>query len=658
MQNHLRRLARIPQAWNISGKVPRFTLALVIIAALSAGEESQPVPSADPTKEVPFSLQLNHELVGAIGKPFQVTVHLYSSHLEDFTYDGEIVDAKGQLKLTGKWDLILEEILDERVIASRSLKISDGTAVPPLTLTAHPYKEENVNWTWDAQSAFTHIGNYRFHLRYGDRSYDGEQFRIDKTLDPPPWIQVTVTPDKQRAVVGEPVLVTVQVKNTGTDSYPASFGGDYRGASRALRFYCTAERADGTTGSDPEPLQSCMGGIGEFGPLDPGNSRERQLSLGAYVRCPAAGRYRVTVYHALGFGTPVPGIDSDSMAGFGRYAKAGEFTLDLDAPMPGDAERIVRTGLSAKGEYERYQRLGHLHEPYFLEALQEVLVQPNLAEYGPVLIDGIDSIRTTAATAALIKALDHPSPATRARALERLRFRMPQPDWSMHSPQSQGQVARQRLQDSLIAQTWNEDQSSHLRTKLQTMIASTDENVLRGAIDLLGNIGDVETVEEIARIADRLGPTAELLTQNAVTMNHLENAAYTLGLRKIAPPTIGASSTLGRRICWARMLEGSQIPPTAETDALLVAMVSDRSKDVRLAALGGMSKDAGARLALPWKSLFLDEDLTVFHSACHLSEQAPNATIALIVHECLQQDPPTDRRAYFKMMLQHIEPSK
>ena len=633
-------------------------LALVMVAVLSAGEESQPIRRADPAAGAPFQIQVNHGLVGVVGKAFPVNFSMHSSRQGEFTYDGEIVDAKGHLKLTGQWDLIIEEILDERIIASRSLKPPADSAVPLPTLTVRPYQSTNTKWTWDAQAMFTHVGNYRFHVRYGEWSFAGEQFRVDKTLDPPPWIAVTVTPDKQRAVIGEPVFVTVQVKNQGTDSYPAAFGGDYRGASRALRFYCTAERADGTMGSDPEPLQNCMGGIGEFGPLKPGAMRERRLVLGAYVRCPGPGSYRIVVYHALGFGTPVPGVDSGDQSGFGPYAKAGDFTLTLTALTPADAERIVREGLSAKEEYERYNLLGHLHEPEFLGALQKALAQPEFVKSGAELVDGIDSIRTTAATAALIDVLDNPAPVIRARVLERLRFRLPRPNWFMHSPQSPEQAARQRLEESLITQTWNEGQADHLRKKFATLLTSTDVDVLHGAIDLLGLVGTAEAAETIARIADQRGATAEVLTQNARMMNQLENASYTLGLRKIAPCTVEAGSTPGRRICWARMLGASQFPPTPQTDALLMEMLNDRSKDVRLAALRGMSKDAGARLTLPWKALFLDDDRTVFHSACRVSEQAPKATIARIVHECLEQDLPADRRAYFKMMLQHLEPAK
>ena len=108
-------------------------------------------------------------------------------------------------------------------------------------------------------------------------------------------------------MLGEPVVVTVQVTNRGTDSYPMSHGGDYRGSSRPLRFCFSAERADGAPAWDPEPLQSCMGGIGGGG-LHAGETWHQDVVLGAYLRFPGPGTYRVRAYHALGFGTPVPGI--------------------------------------------------------------------------------------------------------------------------------------------------------------------------------------------------------------------------------------------------------------------------------------------------------------------------------------------------------------
>ena len=650
MLNTLRPSLPNPLRGSLMGFV-RCWMTLLVIGMLAAGE-ADPRSGADDRGTEPFTAQVNHALVGALGKPFPIGFHLYGNNGQGFTYEGDIVDAAGNLAVTGKWDLILEEILEGKIVASHSLKPDGAAGVVAPVVKRDPYSQ-NRKWTWDARAVLTRAGNYRLHLRYGDHVFSGEQFRMDETLDPPPWIEVTVTPDKTRAVMGEPVMVTVRVRNNGKDSYPATFGGDYRGASRALRFFCLAKRTDGAVGWDPEPLQNCMGGIAEFGPLEPGNERKRDIVLGAYVRCPGPGTYRITVCHALGFGTPLPGIDGKGLLGFTRFAKAGEFTLELVEPASGDAERIINTALGAREDYDRARRLGHLHEPFFLEPLQETLARA--AQHGEELVDGIDSIRTTAATAVLIDLLDHPDAKTRTRAMTRLRFRLPQPDWFRNAKMSPEQVELQEFRKTLVVQTWSDELAGRLQAKLKTVMAGSSAGTAQEMIDLLGMVGKAETAEEIALMADRLGADAATIQQNSTVMNRLENASYTLGLRGIAPCRIDEKSSPGRLICWARMREGGQLPSTPQVDALLMKMVVDPSADVREAALRGMTKDAGARLPLPWKALFMDDGRSVFHLAAHLSEQAPKATIAPIVRECLQQDPKSDRRSFLEFMLKHLE---
>jgi HEAT repeat protein len=113
--------------------------------------------------------------------------------------------------------------------------------------------------------------------------------------------KVYIALDKQTCFLGEVVILRYTIENTGEKEFFANFGGDYRGSVRSLRFRVTVTNPDGKTLPDPHPSGFCMGGISSNWRVKPGEKTEMKLMLHRYARIDKAGKYKVRVYHDLGW---------------------------------------------------------------------------------------------------------------------------------------------------------------------------------------------------------------------------------------------------------------------------------------------------------------------------------------------------------------------
>jgi hypothetical protein len=632
--------------------ITRTSLLLLAAMATVNARAAESVPASPPPAPAPFSLQLNLAHFGALGQPFMVSAELFSSSMGEVTCEGEVADAAGRLLLSGKWDLVLDELHADKVIASRSLKpAAAGGAV--VSQTVSPLKNRTAKWSWDAQALFTHAGNYRFHLRYGGLASDSELFRIDATREPPTWIHLEVRPDKRRALLGEPVDVSFTVTNSGVDTYPMYLGHSDRGASRTLSFSFSAVRSNGVKCSDPEPLQTSLGGIGREGGLKPGEKEHQEVTLGAYVRFPGPGTYQVTAYHAMGFGTPVAGVSERP------FALAGTFSIVIAEPTAADCDRIVGEAIAAKEDCERWRHLAHLHEPAYLEPLRRALVKGGSEYIAVDLVDGIDSVCTTDATAALFACLDDARSQVRRRALDHLSWRMPEVDRSAGTGDPGRAGEEHRLHALFSAQTWDDRQQRALAARIPALIASADTHMYNPVFDMLGRLGTPEAGETIARLADRLvldeegtpGPSSSVVS-------NLQNAAFAFGLVHGLLIQVDAHSPPGRLVCWSYMIAARREQrlqvDTAETDALFLAMLSMPGPRIKIAAFTGLDRDAGARLPMPWKTLFQDTNFDVWRPALNQAHHGPRATIQAIIASCSREGWDENKSTWFDNALQYF----
>lgn len=115
--------------------------------------------------------------------------------------------------------------------------------------------------------------------------------------------QISASVEKPVYKLGEQINVHYTVKNVGSKPFTIDTGGDYRGATRQLRYIVELYNPDGTLSIDPYELSflNCMGGIGGPRVLAPGAYIDEPLQLSRYRRIDGPGYYQVCVKHDLGW---------------------------------------------------------------------------------------------------------------------------------------------------------------------------------------------------------------------------------------------------------------------------------------------------------------------------------------------------------------------
>lgn len=255
-----------------------------------------------------------------------------------------------------------------------------------------------------------------------------------KTVLPAPAIRrqgrqvcVSLHPLKRRWWLGENILIHFQVKNCGTLPFKVSFGGDYRGASRHLRFKVRATDQNGQLVADPDPTGFNMGGLSSSPQLKPGESFFHTLPLARYARFEKAGVYRVRIAHDLGWkGRPSKG---QITANGPRWA---ETRIQLRMPTPKQAAQVVHEMAalptdpnSTFGKKSRnYADFTSLRYAVYLP----ILLRRTQTPKGDIqALWGISQIPTPAATAALLKLARHPNQKFAQQAVGSLSYRLPDP---------------------------------------------------------------------------------------------------------------------------------------------------------------------------------------------------------------------------------------
>ncbi len=155
-------------------------------------------------------------------------------------------------------------------------------------------------------------------------------FQPPPTGPVPEGARVTLESDRTNYFLGENILIHFILENTGKETFSAEFGGDYRGASRSLRFLVSAVDEAGHEADDPDPNPMCMGGL--MGPqtLKPGQKYIQSLALMRYRKLLHPGRYTITVTHDFGW------QETDA-----RKRPAGKIVLSLQMPDAAQAEEVV-----------------------------------------------------------------------------------------------------------------------------------------------------------------------------------------------------------------------------------------------------------------------------------------------------------------------------
>lgn len=336
--------------------------------------------------------------------------------------------------------------------------------------------------------------------------------RFGTPMPVPPGARVTLELDKPSYFLGENILVHFRLENVGDKPFSYSYGGDYRGGSRSLRFQVTAVGPDGRPVADPDPSGFNMGGMGASPVLKPGQRVYWSLPLIRYCRLDEPGRYTLHIKHDLGW-TETPQ----------RPTPVGSVVLTLLMPTPAQARQVLQEmdalpSPTSRGWGEKsasYPDFSALRYPVYLPLLRE-RAEGKTPQAFETALQGIGNIPTPEATQALLKLAGDPDTHRALQAAFALNARLPDPELQgalVHRSPFQDPSAAPRKY--LTKAGWREGFAPAVRAHAHEFLTAADtEAVICGAfmLECVGTSGDLPALLQALDLAIQKAPALPLAT--------------------------------------------------------------------------------------------------------------------------------------------------
>ncbi|NLS94665.1 MAG: HEAT repeat domain-containing protein [Planctomycetaceae bacterium] len=430
----------------------------------------------------------------------------------------------------------------------------------------------------------------------------------------PEGAKVTLEVDRPDCLLGENVLVHFILENTGDKPFEASFGGDYRGASRHLRFKVTATDEAGQPAEDPDPFPMCMGGIGGPRTLNPGEKFVESLPLMRYCQIERPGLYTIRATHDFGW------KEDD------RKRPVGETTITFRMPDSRQAAEIVNEMAhlpdrpdSVWGERSTaYADFCCLRHPVYLDILAERARGGDKRAF-----EGLGLIPTVKATEMLIQLAGDSDREVALGAANTLNNRLPYPD-SHYVPASPGSSKEPQLslRGRLVERAWDEKLVPSVRALAARLLASGDSPTVTAAAFMIVSVGTKEDAPAVLaavnsahnttfnprtrpedNILDLPQPVWELLR----AMDTLRARGFALGEHVSGDAEI---------LLYFRFLNGAPAPRPERWPAMLEAFGTSGWYPIRGAAVRSIPQPVSKK----WTDFVIarleDRDLGVCRAAC------------------------------------------
>ncbi len=310
------------------------------------------------------------------------------------------------------------------------------------------------------------------------------------TLPLPEGAKVSLKFDKAEYFLGEDVSFEFVLENTSDASFKYETGGDYRGASRRLRFKVSATDAAGNACEDPDTEQPNFGG-GIVGAKDlaPGKKYTETLWLPLYRVIEKPGRYTIRAWHDFGWKK-------------GEYP-VGEAVITFKAPTEAEAEQVVST-MDQMGEDRRTYY--SLREPVYIGPLV------TRAKGGDTkVLGGLGNIETAEATVALIEIAELPDPKVSLAAAMTLNRRLPDPEFDGKLP-GRGPFRDDRLdaRRNLVQRAWDKQLAPRVRALGGKFVGGKETKEIGTGAFMLQAVGAKEDAPAVFAAMDRvLGPAVD-----------------------------------------------------------------------------------------------------------------------------------------------------
>jgi len=438
----------------------------------------------------------------------------------------------------------------------------------------------------------------------------------------PEGAKITIECDRHEYFLGENVLLHFILENTGDKPFEADFGGDYRGATRHLRFKVTATDESGRMAEDPDTSGFCGGGFGGARKLNPGEKFIQSLPLMRYRRILQPGRYAIHMTHDYGWKEGV------------RKRPGGEISLVFRVPAPDEAEAVVATmenlPLHPNNSYgERAQNYAD-----FTALCQPIYLKPLLrrAEKGdPNALEGICWIASLDATKALIGLATNSDVKMALEAARTLTMRLPDP--ALESTNGFGGFPpfTREARRGLVKQAWDAKLAPAVRSLATNYLARLDGADVSAGVVMLQAVGTFAEAPALVAAMDRaLDPMVnprhdpkdnildqpEPLRELINAMNVLHGKGYTLDE--------GALNGEAQILLYFTWLAG-QPPPRPERWLDLVEAFGPNTRfPTRVAVLNSIPQPLPSECVEFVKSRLSDSDLGVCRVACAVAGRSEN----------------------------------
>jgi hypothetical protein len=311
----------------------------------------------------------------------------------------------------------------------------------------------------------------------------------------PEGAKVTLEFDRPDYFLGENVLLHFVLENTSGQSFETSWGGDYQGASRHLRFKVTATDERGNVAEDPDPSPNCFGGLSAPQVLRPGGRFILSLPLLRYCQIARPGRYTIRATHDFGWKEGE------------RQRPVGEATVTFRMPDAAQAERIVaqmeklpEDPITRTGEKSRdYADFGCLQEPVYLEPLVRRVRAGN-----PHAWEGLSCIATREATQVVIQLAGDSDATLALDAARTLCGRLPDPEFDKNLP-GRGPFRFDRLEvrRRLAARAWDEKFAPDVRALGTKLLARKETSAVACGAFLMEAVGTPAEAPAVLGALDR-----------------------------------------------------------------------------------------------------------------------------------------------------------
>jgi len=600
---------------------------------------------ANPPSEIGIYQPLQTQMTDTM----KVRIYIYNRTDRPQAYEGDVLDGKGKLILSGGWDIVLEEIKDGQTIYSRSLRTGN---VPSVLHPLEANESDHWNWQVTVSDLTDHPGNYRFRLKYKHLSHAGQLFRIVEYLKTPEFISTEYIPDKKTYFIGEPIKLKFKIRNHGTDDFIFERGGDYRGATRHLRFYFTSVNEEDVEAIDPKPNQTCMGGLGGPITLKPGKGHEIELPLSAYLCFPAPGTYTIKGYQDLGFGEPDNTIAKNDQYGpRWKYSFGDTFKLNIRMPRPNEMKQLIRTQLAIKDKYERRNGFSLIGYPLYLQSLLNALKNESNKGNIEALLAGIGSILTIESTQHLIKLTEDERTTVRIHALSHLLRRIP----SKPNPALSMERQIPHWKQHEIELAWDESLRPKLAELLKKNLKSSSPEELAAAANCVALMGNPKSILLLAEAADRIAPEIPVVEKHAQVVNQLASAAYSLHDYGFESIQADKNSSPGRLAVWADSILRHREKHNEQWEDLVLHMMNLDCSLTQYHAIRWLPDDFSKRDQIPWKKLLSAQDHQVWWYAMQSAKRFRPSGLKSIATEIRNETVDRSKKQHLKELLKEIE---